>query len=414
MFKIRKVFLLLVIVFLSLCVNLYAQTPRKVTFIDVGHGDCILIQTPDDGIKDNGRDEGEIILIDGGEKVEGRKVIIPYLENHGIKEDKSIDVMIMTHAHSDHAGGLIPVIEEYKVKAVLDPNRNKYNGGLYGEFVSAVKKEPNCRYYRPLVGTLIEKEGDNLDWGSELEVKVLNSDKKAEEPNNTSIVIWLRYGEVSFLLPGDAEGKRKTDSPDKLKYVEKDLVKEYDGKLKSTFLKAGHHGSETSSTNAFIDAVSPRYVIICAGNKPFGKNKNVLPDKSVVKRYETKGIKIYRTDRDDQNKPFKEASGDDHIVITTDGTLKGTEIRYEDEKPKSMAGNLTAVPEEQKGKSISELGVVYKGMPKEYLENAGFTKYLLLDTKKEGSKEWMTFSDWTTPQPGDTITFIIEDGKVKD
>ena len=53
-------------------------------------------------------------------------------------------------------------------------------------------------------------------------------------------------------------------------------------------------------------------------------------------------------------------------------------------------------------------------MPKEYLENAGFTKYLLLDTKKEGSKEWMTFSDWTTPQPGDTITFIIEDGKVKD
>ncbi len=69
---------------------------------------------------------------------------------------------------------------------------------------------------------------------------------------------------------------------------------------------------------------------------------------------------------------------------------------------------------DDRGKSISELGVVYKGMPKEYLENAGFTEYLLLSSREEGSKEWMTFSDWTTPQPGDTITFMIEDGKVRD
>lgn len=329
----------LLIIFL--CSLLYAEvTPLKVTFIDVGHGDCILIQTPDDGIKGNGKYEGEVILIDGGEKVEGKKVIIPYLESHGIKEDKPIDFMIMTHAHSDHVGGLIPVIEEYRVKTVLDPNSNELTDGLYGDFVIAAQKEPNCKYYRPLIGTLIEKEGDSLDWGSELEVKVLNSDKKAKEPNNTSIVIWLRYGEVSFLLPGDAEGKKRSDSPDKLKFVEKDLVKEYDGKLKSTFLKAGHHGSETSSTNAFIDAVSPQYVIICAGNKPFGKDKKVLPDKSVIKRYEDRGIKIYRTNRDDQKKPSKEASGDDHIIITTDGTLKSTEIRYEDEEQ----GAETAAP----------------------------------------------------------------------
>lgn len=72
-----------------------------------------------------------------------------------------------------------------------------------------------------------------------------------------------------------------------------------------------------------------------------------------------------------------------------------------------------AIPD-GRGKSISELGVVYKGMPKEYLENAGFTEYLLLARKKEDSKEWLTFSDWTTPESGDTVTFIIEDGKVKD
>lgn len=69
---------------------------------------------------------------------------------------------------------------------------------------------------------------------------------------------------------------------------------------------------------------------------------------------------------------------------------------------------------DDKGKSISDLGIVYKGMPKEYLENAGFTKYLLISSKKEGSEEWITFSDWTTPESGDKITFIIEAGKVKD
>ena len=68
----------------------------------------------------------------------------------------------------------------------------------------------------------------------------------------------------------------------------------------------------------------------------------------------------------------------------------------------------------EQGKSLSELGVVYKGMPKEYLENAGFTKYLLISNKKEGDKEWLTFSDWTTPESGDTITFIIEGGKIRD
>jgi hypothetical protein len=72
------------------------------------------------------------------------------------------------------------------------------------------------------------------------------------------------------------------------------------------------------------------------------------------------------------------------------------------------------VVSDKEGKAISELGVVYKGMPREYLENAGFTKYLLISSKKEGNKEWLIFSDWTVPGSGDTITFIIEAGKVKD
>lgn len=306
---------------------LYAQTPLKVTFIDVGHGDCILIQTPDDNIKGNGKYEDKVILIDGGEKIEGKRVIIPYLKSHGIKENKPIDFLIMTHAHSDHLGGLAPVIQTYQIKAILDPGY-KAKTRLYKNFCKLAAKEPNCKFYKPLVGTLIEKEGDSLDWGSELEVKVLNSEREAEEPNNTSIVIWFKYGGVSFLFVGDAEGKERKDSPEVLKFVEKDLVEQYGSRLKSTFLKAGHHGSESSSTNAFIGAVSPDYVIICAGNKKF--SGTLLPDKSVIERYEKRGIKIYRTDKNDRKKPSDKTSGDDHIAITTDGTLRGTKIGYED------------------------------------------------------------------------------------
>lgn len=302
----------------------------KVTFIDVGHGDCILIQTPDDGIKGNNKYEGKIIIIDGGEKIEGKKVIIPYLERHGITKEKPIDCLIMTHADADHVGGLMPVIETYQIKSILDPGY-KGKSRLYRKtFCKLASKEENCKFYKPLVGTLIKNEGDTLDWGSELEVRVLSSKQEVKDINNSSIVILIKYGKVSFLFVGDAEGKERKDSPDVLKYEEKDLVKKYSNRLKSTFLKAGHHGSESSSTNAFIDAVSPNYVIICAGNKRF--LGTLLPDESVIQRYEKRGIKIYRTDRDDLKKLPSEASGDDNIVITTDGTIKGTKVRYEDEK----------------------------------------------------------------------------------
>lgn len=322
----RKLFLLLAFIIWPFSPSFADTSLLKVTFIDVGHGDCILVQTPDDGIQGNDRNEGKIILIDGGETIEGRRVIIPYFKAHGIDKGKSIDFLIMTHAHSDHLGGLIPLIQAYQINAILNPGY-RAKTRMYKEFCRLARKEKGCKLYNPLIGTLIQKEGDALDWGSELDVKVLSSKQEAEDLNNTSIVIYLRYGEVSFLLVGDAEGKNRKDSPDALKFVEKDLVDHWGKRLKSTFLKAGHHGSESSSTNAFIDAVSPDYVIICAGNKKF--SGTLLPDKSVIDRYEKKGIKIYRTDKDDRRKPSDETSGDDHIIVSTDGTLRGTKVGYE-------------------------------------------------------------------------------------
>jgi len=323
--------LLAVISILILCSPSYAKiTPLKVTFIDVGPGDCILIQTPDDGIKNNGKCEGKIILIDGGEKAGDDNVVIPYLKSHGINTDRPIDVLIMTHSDKDHVGGLIPVIKNYQVKMILDPGFNGESNLYKKTFVDAASKECGAAYYHPLVGTLISKEGDALDWGSELQVRVLHSSAEADEVNNASIVIRLKYGEVSFLFPGDIAGKdRENKDPSKPpKYAEKELLDKFSGEIRSTVLKVPHHGSETSSTIAFISAVSPRYAIICAGNKEY--NGTLLPQASVLKRYKDKGIEIYRTDRDDQDKLTSETPRDDNIIFTTHGTLKGITIEYEE------------------------------------------------------------------------------------
>ncbi len=235
----------------------------------------------------------------------------------------------MTHPDSDHVGGLIPVIENYQIKNILDPGFEGKHTNLYKDFCDLSKSESNCKFYKPLIGTLIKKEGEELNWGKELKVKVLRAEKNVTDVNNSSIVIWLKYGKVSFLLAGDIEGKERKADPSVSKWAEGDLVKKYDGNLKSTFLKIPHHGSESSSTNAFITAVSPKYGIICAGNKKF--QGTLLPDDSVVKRYKKAGVIIYRTDRDDQNKNYSKTSGDDHVIVTTDGTLKGTKIKYWDE-----------------------------------------------------------------------------------
>lgn len=330
MTKTAKTFTYCILAAYFLCPQpVYAKppSPLQVTFIDVGHGDCTLIQTPDDDIKGNGKCEGKTILIDAGEASEGAEVAIPYLEAHGVTKDKPIDFLVMTHAHSDHLGGLIPVIKHYQVKAVLDPGYEA-DTDQYAEFKELAEDEPNCTYYCPLVGTLIQKVGDNLDWGSELEVKVMHSDKDTKKLNNSSIVIRLKYGEISFLLDADAEGKERKDKPEVLKFAEKEMVGQYGKGLKSTFLKVGHHGSESSSTNDFIKNIAPQYAIICAGNKKF--SKKVLPDDSVIKRYEAAGVKIYRTDRGDKYKLPARAAGDDHIVVTTDGSRRGTHVQYEE------------------------------------------------------------------------------------
>ncbi|HCL90353.1 MAG TPA: DNA internalization-related competence protein ComEC/Rec2 [Candidatus Atribacteria bacterium] len=247
----------------------YPADQLKVNFINVGQGDCILIEAP------NNID----ILIDGGGTPQsdfdvGSKIVIPYLRRKGINE---VDLLILTHPHIDHLEGLLPVLKEIKVDMVLD-------GGLtcdlseYKEFISLIIKK-GIPYHKA-------KAGDNFIFSNNLEIFLLNplydSDfYRDSDFNNASIVVKLSYKNADFLFTGDIE-----------EAAEKKLLV-WQNILRSDILKVGHHGSETSTNLEFLDRIDPRIAVISVGKNNFGH-----PSQKIIERLEDNDIQIYRTDED--------------------------------------------------------------------------------------------------------------------
>ena len=227
-----------------------------VSFIDVGQGDSILLARGGHGM-----------LIDAGTEQSAGTVV------NTIKAQKlsALDFCIGTHPHEDHIGGMDSVINAFHVGTLIMPNVTT-NTKSFSDVLKAVQKK-KLKITRPVPGTTYSFEGASFT------VLAPNS-AKYDDLNNYSVVIRLVYGATSFLFTGDAQTASEQEM----------LAKGYN--LKADVLKVGHHGSKTSTSAAFLQAVSPKYAVISAGKG----NDYGLPAPSTVSRLTKAGIKLFRTD----------------------------------------------------------------------------------------------------------------------
>jgi competence protein ComEC len=221
-----------------------------VSFLDVGQGDAFLIEAPN----------GNQVLIDGGP---GRAVVralgevMPW-------SDQTIDLIIATHPDADHIGGLPAVLERYQVLGVMD-NGAPSETGYYEAWLSAKKTEE-----RTGARVLLARRGQVINLGENLNLEIIYPASRpvSKETNDGSVVARLTYGEINFLLTGDAGFK-----------VENALLAQ-GANLESEVLKVGHHGSKNSSSDSFIKEVSPKYAIISAGaDNRYGHPSQTVLDK---------------------------------------------------------------------------------------------------------------------------------------
>ena len=237
-----------------------------VSFLDVGQGDAILIQTP------NGQD----ILIDGGpdpQKINlelSRK--LPFW-------DRTIDLVVCTQPQADHLIGLVDVLQRYKVKQVLEPGVS-YNTSIYQVWCNLVE-EKQIKWDKA-------RAGQEIDLGNGIKLEVLNPpatlfEGTSDDVDNNGVVLRLSCGQVSFLCTADIGEE-----------VEFELIGQR-ANLKSTVLKVSHHGSKTSTTLQFLAAVDPEVAVISVGkDNPFGHPSPEVVERLIDRLGENN---FYRTDR---------------------------------------------------------------------------------------------------------------------
>ncbi len=226
-----------------------------VHFIDVGQGDASLIIC-----------DGEAMLIDGGAS-DKSELIYAYLQKHEITHLKYI---VATHPDDDHIGGLAAALNIATVERAFC-SVDEYDSRPFSSFQKYLNKQK--------VELEIPEPQEKLELGGAT-VTFLAPIEKLESTNNNSIVISLEYGKNSFLFTGDAE------------YEEENTILFSDAVLKSDVLKVGHHGSEYSTSEDFLDAVDPQYAVISCGRE----NSYGFPKQSVLDLLKERDLKLYRTD----------------------------------------------------------------------------------------------------------------------
>ncbi|MFC1613473.1 ComEC/Rec2 family competence protein [Patescibacteria group bacterium] len=247
------------------------ENKLKVIFFDVGQGDVSLVMA----------EKGINILIDGGPD----EKIIEKLDKYLPIYNKKIDILVLTHPHADHVSGFVNVLEKYPAQEVWMTGV-LHTSPEYLVFLEMVRD-------KKIQAKIIDRT-DSINISENTKIEILYPNKnllqqKVDDLNNSSIVLRISYKAKSFLFTGDIE-----------KEAEEELSEL--AIIKSDVLKVAHHGSNTSSTEKFLNMVNPDIAIISLGENNFG-----MPSLRILKRLERIGAVIYRTDE----------NGD--IVIETDG-----------------------------------------------------------------------------------------------
>ncbi|MDF9409727.1 MAG: ComEC family competence protein [Pelotomaculum sp. PtaB.Bin013] len=241
----------------------------KVHFLDVGQGDSILVQFPN----------GKNMLVDAGTN-ESASTIINYLNNNGIRK---LDYLVGTHPHEDHIGSLDAVLKNFEIGEVLMPKATT-NTQTFRDVLAELKNK-GLQVMTAKAGVCVIDDGG-------LSVNILGPCGAAYESlNNFSAVIKIKYGDVAFLLMGDAEA-----------LSEKEILAT-GADVRAQVLKVGHHGSQSSTSLDFLKAVNPELAVISVG----AGNDYHLPHQATLNKLQKAGITVLRTDQTGT------------IVISTDG-----------------------------------------------------------------------------------------------
>ncbi len=266
-YQLKKRLAILLTVCMSACITWllpYFSIPQTsefltVTFLDIGQGDSILVETPD----------GVQLVIDGGPD----GTVLRRLTEELPRFDRTLDIIMGTHPDKDHIGGLVDVLARFKVGQIIT-TENTGETMVASTFQNALISEG-----MPVV---MARAGQVYQIGASTTLTIFSpaSNPVMLESNTASIVAKLSYGEIDFMLTGDAPSS-----------IEEYLVKTYGAQLQSEVLKLGHHGSKTSSSGIFLDMVKPIHAVVSTSKD----NTYGHPASTVVEAVESRGITLTNT-----------------------------------------------------------------------------------------------------------------------